>query len=329
MRNIRKIFVRAAAVLVFLFVLESTVRFLYEPYNTYSILSTEEYEELKGTLDTLFVGSSHSYFAFDPQLFDERMGTNSFNLASGAQPLFMSYQLVREGIEINPIKNVVLGISFSSLLKNEDDNSVLGGYDRLITLRGKIRTLLEDTDDNRRLHELFYSTRVDNWFDFSAVAENVRHKLSDTYREDVLAMDDNEYGYRGYWYSENVFNGQRNTDENRGYNVWDESKVKDINLEYLIKIMELCRDEGINLRIVILPVTQAFLDYAGDYEAMHDYYAKLADEYGAELYDCINYDNRAEDFPNEYFRDTSHLNRAGSQAFGNLLVDWIKEREGI
>ena len=61
MRNIRKIFVRAAAVLVFLFVLESTVRFLYEPYNTYSILSTEEYEELKGTLDTLFVGSSHSY----------------------------------------------------------------------------------------------------------------------------------------------------------------------------------------------------------------------------------------------------------------------------
>ena len=128
----------------------------------------------------------------------------------------MSYQLVREGIEINPIKNVVLGISFSSLLKNEDDNSVLGGYDRLITLRGKIRTLLEDTDDNRRLHELFYSTRVDNWFDFSAVAENVRHKLSDTYRKRCWLWMTMSTDTGGYWYSENVFNGQRNTDEKQG-----------------------------------------------------------------------------------------------------------------
>ena len=48
---------------------------------------------------------------------------------------------------------------------------------------------------------------------------------------------------------------------------------------------------------MILPVTQAFLDYAGDYEAMHDYYAKLADEYGAELYDCINMITGRRTFP--------------------------------
>ncbi len=82
MHSIKKILPRAAAVLCFVFLLESAVQFLYQPYDKYSIYANREYREQKGGVDTLFCGTSHVYYAFDPALFDKRLGTNSFNMGN-------------------------------------------------------------------------------------------------------------------------------------------------------------------------------------------------------------------------------------------------------
>ena len=45
----------------------------------------EFYETPKASLDLVFIGSSHVYCTFDPELVDEALGTSSFNFGSPLQ----------------------------------------------------------------------------------------------------------------------------------------------------------------------------------------------------------------------------------------------------
>ncbi|MEE0420641.1 MAG: D-alanyl-lipoteichoic acid biosynthesis protein DltD [Lachnospiraceae bacterium] len=327
MHSIKKILPRAAAVLCFVFLLESAVQFLYQPYDKYSIYANREYREQKGGVDTLFCGTSHVYYAFDPALFDKRLGTNSFNMGTGAQPMSSTYFLIREALDINPVKTVYLGISFSSLLKEENDSGKLGAYDRLITLRGRLRCIVDETSNNRRVNELFYSTRVNKYLDLNTVKTNLKEKLDPAYETTPPESDGNRYMYKGYLASDRIFSGKRTTEENKEYNVWDPENISQENLDYLVKIINLCEKKGVDLNLIIPPVTDSFLERAGDSQGMHDYYANIARAYEVDLYDFTNYQDRPVDFPNEYFKDASHLNQTGSQVFGNLLIDMILEKE--
>ena len=325
LRILGKIVLRIVMILCFVILLEEAVRFVYLPSAKYSIFANREYKAAQGTVDTLFCGTSHVYYAFDPELFDNRMGTTSFNMGTGAQLMSGTYFLIKEGVDINPIKNVYLGISFSSLLRSENDSARLGTFDRLTTLRGKLRYIASEDNNNRRMNELFYSTRVKNYFKIRSIKKNVSRKLKPDYKTTTPVAKENIYMYRGYQSSDAVFSGVRKTKTNKEYNVWDEANVSEESLIYLKKIIKLCKDKNINLTLVILPSTDAFLQEAGDYEGMHDYYQALTDEYNIPLYDFINYEDRLEDFPNEYFKDNNHLNLTGSRIFGNMFIDMLEQ----
>ena len=159
---------------------------------------------------------------------------------TGAQPMSSTYFLIREALDINPVKTVYLGISFSSLLKEENDSGKLGAYDRLITLRGRLRCIVDETSNNRRVNELFYSTRVNKYLDLNTVKTNLKEKLDPAYETTPPESDGNRYMYKGYLASDRIFSGKRTTEENKEYNVWDPENISQENLDYLVKIINLC-----------------------------------------------------------------------------------------
>lgn len=70
----------------------------------------EMYEQDK--IDVLFVGSSHCYRSFDPELLDGKMGKNTFNAGTSNQHLNGSYMIIKEAARYNDIEHIYLELYF-------------------------------------------------------------------------------------------------------------------------------------------------------------------------------------------------------------------------
>lgn len=68
--------------------------------------------------DILFMGASHCYRGFAPQVIAQKTGQSVFNLASSSQRLDTTYLLLREAVRRNKPKQVFLEVSFA--LAQED-----------------------------------------------------------------------------------------------------------------------------------------------------------------------------------------------------------------
>ena len=79
---------------------------LVDDLHSYSRVMLQEYYNQADQVDTIFVGSSHCYRSFDPELVDAALGTHSFNLGTSQQLPDGSYWLVREAAANSPLRTV-------------------------------------------------------------------------------------------------------------------------------------------------------------------------------------------------------------------------------
>lgn len=71
----------------------------------------EMYEQ--DNIDILFVGSSHCYRSFIPEILDEKLGKNTFNAGTSSQHLDSSYMIIREAAKYNDIEHIYLELYFN------------------------------------------------------------------------------------------------------------------------------------------------------------------------------------------------------------------------
>lgn len=313
MHNFKKIVPRLSLILAFVILFEGGIRFLYEPYTQYSIYANKEYKHLKGTVDTIFCGTSKTYSSFDPDLYDEALGTVSFNLGTGSQPLSSTYALIEDAFRLNPIKTVYLEVSFPTLQSAGGDLSRIGAADRVISPVGKLKSILTEKKSGVQIRKLFYSTRVSDYFDFASVKDNVRYKLSDK-KDTAPEMEDGEPEYlgRGFINNDNVYSGNRYTDTNIDSHSWKPEIHKQENIDLLNRIITLCQEKDAEIILISLPMPEVLLSHAGDMNDMHAYYQAIADNYGIKFFDMNFYENKNSLFTTEFFRDIVHLNRTGA-----------------
>ena len=67
-------------------------------------------------IDILFVGSSHCYRSFDPEIFDKELGMVTFNAGTSAQNLDGSYMIIKEAARYNDIKHIYLELYYEIAL---------------------------------------------------------------------------------------------------------------------------------------------------------------------------------------------------------------------
>lgn len=320
MRSFRKIIFRAALLAAFVALFDKTVRFCYESWTSATAISKEERTALKGTLDTVYCGTSLVFHAFNPAKLDEDLGTSSFCLGTGGQPVKGTYYLLRETADENPIRRVYMALSISTLKDELTDTAYLSASENFRTLRWKLRYLLSVGRENVTRAGLLYSTRLENYFKFDAVFRNVAHKLTSDELPDYYAGR----GFRQYTDIYQPTHGLDNPDGDR----WDpelgEAQAQEESVEYLKKIGEFCREQGIELTFVFMPLTQNYINSAGDLDALDSLYRDIAEEAGATYYNFNLYKERQEVFTNDKFKDWKHLNLDGSEAFCDLLEELLQ-----
>ena len=70
------------------------------------------HEEKKGGYDTIVVGASHCRGAIDPQRLDDKLGTNTLNLAIPGESVQDSYFLIKDAAKNNDIKTIIFDLDY-------------------------------------------------------------------------------------------------------------------------------------------------------------------------------------------------------------------------
>lgn len=269
----------------------------------------------ENTLDMVFVGSSHAYCTFDPEIFDKALGTNGFQMGTPLQHPDTTYYLLKEIYETQTPKTVVMEVYWDVL---DGDFSLKQAESYLEVSKNKTiqqEYLKKGFPVGARLrHELLPIRFQQEYFGFAS--KKMEENLEQMYgvsKEKAEAQEGTEY-YRskGYVFCDMMMleseydttNQFRHLDGKK----WTMAKRQ---RNYLEKIVALCKEKGSQVLFVTAPVANVSMDYIKNYDAIYEQVARMAEELEV-LYWDYNVINQEEGLlGNEDFRDDAHLNHGG------------------
>ena len=285
------------------------------------------YEQPEDSIDMVFIGSSHSYCTFDPENFDSVMGTSSWQMGTPLQHYDTSLYTLKEVLKTQSPKLVVLELYWD---------------------------MLDDAFDMKQANSFFEavndpSVKEDYVKDVFPLNEKVKYKLLPIrYQQDYFAYEADQlekaaedkfgvqgeqqpetngteyYLAKGYTYCDTVI-PEIELDETNQFKGLDgkQWKADETQIKYLNEIVDLCKEENIELVFVTAPIANISLNYIQDYDSIHEKMAQIAHDLGIKYLD-LNIANRDEALLKlENFRDDAHLNDSGVKIADAYYVDWL------
>lgn len=299
---------------------------LVDDYDSYTRVTYHEMYE-QDNIDVLFVGSSHCYRSFIPELLDEELHQNTFNAGSSAQAMDGSLMLIREAVKYNDIKHIYLEIYFGCAFGTRKDRTQMTGtYIISDYLRPSIdRTiyLLKASDTKYYANSFIIARR--NWsrlFDFEYITNILIKKSTERYKSydyECATSDVERYAGKGYVANTEVVSGW-NYFSTDGWESIDIENVSDDWRKDLKEIIEFCERKDIPLTLIGAPMSNFYLTGVGNYDEYIDCINKIIAEKDIEYYDfnlC-----RERYFPNasELFKDADHMNCYGAEIFSHSFA---------
>ncbi len=255
----------------------------YNSYYTFSRLDTSK------VYDYIFIGSSHTYHSFDPQIFEER-GYESYNLGSTNQTPLNSYYL----LEYLPIhtKKLILEI-YPEASNNSGKESF---FDLVNNLTG-IKPLLG-------MSAAIWDLRCFNLLSIHPILHNYNRTHS-------ILEPENDRGYVGY---DSVL-----TDTNRVASFVLNTGQLDKQLKYIQRIIDWCKSKNIEAILVYAPIPHK-------HKLIHeDYFTdRIQILSTGESILFINKGRNHDLNDHLHFYDDNHLNTEGVRIFNHLLLEELK-----
>ncbi len=303
--------------------------------NQVNLFTKQRYEEFyaqeKNSLDTVFIGSSHSYCTFDPNIIDEALGTSSWQLGTPSQTPDTSYYVLREVLNHQSPDTVVMEVYWD--MCDDEFQQKQSDYFFLVLENDELRAEYEKEvfPMNERLK---YNVDVIRYqpdyfaYQDSKMSEEIEEKYDVAKRWVAPANGIEYYDSRGYVYCDIILSeeemGSTNQFKNFDGTNW---AFNDASKMYLEKIIDLCASEGIELIFVTAPVANVSMDYIQNYDAVHETVAGFAEENNISYID-YNIINREEGMlTNENFRDDAHMNHSGVEIVDTHFIEFMKNRE--
>ena len=232
------------------------------------------------TVDVLFLGSSHAYSSFLPQVLYDEHGLTSYNLGMGNQNLVLNYFWLKEALKYQKPKVVVLEavyaffhepitVDFMDSANQKSLNYMHWSLNRLEAIRALCEIEPEGYSYGNFLPVFRYH---DRWKDLH----------EEDFTVDEIEKNSNLMGFSpAFRYYGNItdfepFDVDPSLDpDDVGV---EPEEMEPALLEYMDKIRELCEKEGIRLVLTVSPNTESTI---AQYVSLRQY----ADEHGLEYYD--------------------------------------------
>lgn len=272
------------------------------------------YRQPENSVDMLIVGSSHAFVDINTGTLWDEYGIASYLLGANIQPLANSYHYIKEALktqrpEVIMLEGFLLTDNTDYMVPEFIINNTYGlefGEDSMDTMNDTIppnADLLE-----YGLYYGRYHTRYDD-----------------------LSFDDFYYGtseedyyscFKGFHNLVGVTKGSRPHFNPRR----DLTTPLSLRIEYYYrKICQLCKDEGINLVVVVSPY-----DYYSNLDReKYNEARQIAAEYGFPLIDYNEYYDQMElDFDTDFY-DGGHLNVLGTRKYTSFLGQYIENNYNL
>ncbi len=321
------------------------VPFVYKVGLKYSQASTENlvngynqsrwndfYALPKNSLDMVFLGSSHSYCTFDPEIFDTALGTESFQLGMPLQHMDTTYYTLREVLNYQKPKCVVLEVYWDML----DDKFEL-------TQAGYLFQVMQNKElEEEYIREVFplseklkyytpsFRYQADYFaFETSEQKKKIEAKYNVAMPVSAKQQGTEKYRSKGYTYCDYNMLPDEFDKTNQFKNLdglkWEIDKTQQ---KYLLKLTDLCKQQGINIIWVTAPIANVSMDYIKNYDGIHNVIQTLADKYGVEYFDYNLINKEKNLLTNDNFRDDAHLNHSGVEIVDRDFIEKVSKYVG-
>lgn len=308
--------------LLFYLVNSGLIFLLREPDKLYVVTASQAAKEKKGEINALIFGSSHTAYGVDPMAFDEALGWTTFNAGSMLQDMQGAYYYLKDFDKSNNIEHVILNLSYSSWASDyKNDTKSLIILDRLSSPLVYAEYAFDTLSLDALYDLIFVPYRYRSNATFAQIAENVSGKLNETYLYSKKDLEGNrrEFPYMGFSPKDSSITSDfRRIPEAMP---WQQNEKSAENEEYLIRILDYCQEEGIEVILVSTPFTDAYVLQLKEYDEIRAYYTGLAGKYGIKYYDYNMI--RKEYFKTEtsyYWDDCHHMNFTGAQLFSKSFA---------
>ena len=237
-KNVIKIII---FILIFVVILNRITLLCVRKGNGYGTDILNFYKQKKNTIDIIYLGSSHSYTAFNPYLIEKNTGLNGYVFATQQQPIWITYYHLKEALKYQNPKYVILELHMP-VVQNEDfasEEVTRDGIDKMKTSINKIQAINNSVEKFNDRYSYY----------FNIMKYHTRYKdLSDSDWNAVIRG--NTVDNKGYIELENdkfkfpFSNIEKNNKE---------LKITSKNEIYLNKIIKLAKDNKIELIFVKTP----------------------------------------------------------------------------
>lgn len=259
-------------------------------------------EEDRGAI--YFLGSSHSYCTFSPNILEERCGVKSYVLASQKQPVDASYYYLKEAVKKHKPKVVVLDVMSCIYSEDFEEEGVIHSYSDPVPFSfNKLAMVVNAAPRRLWPQALFplikYHSR---WSELKDEDYTVRPKDYKDPRRGHVALQGQSEDFAGggdHFSSKDFLRHMRRSDK-----------------EILLKMKKYCDDRNIRFILVKTPTYNESL-----YKAALEDVKAFAKESAIPFVD-LNELKSAAGLEREDYYDGYHLNEAGAEKFNRTL--WSK-----
>jgi hypothetical protein len=262
----------------------------------------KEYRSLEeNSIDVLFIGTSHSYSAIDPMYMYGQSGLTSYVLGGPGLRLDLTYMVLQDALKTQSPSVVFLDMSAIQYEDQQEETKSHKISDQLPMSLSKLEYAFNNENDEMKpldvLFPLFrYHTRWESLEedDFKYVTDDLPltyvrgHYITYKTKATDLFFED-EYDFT----------------------------LTERNKDYFNRIVELCKDENIELITYKIPTPEW-------YEANSEAAQKLADEAGVtymELY--YDVDEIGLDVTEDFRDKKDHLNQKGAEKVSQYMLNYI------
>lgn len=263
------------------------------------------YNEPEDSMDVMFYGTSHMYCTVSPLALWKDSGLHSYVLATQQQPLLATYYYMKESLEHQSPKLMVLELLGACSTADTATEAVFRDcLDPLPWSRNKIELIQELVPRGQRSSYYFNFLKYHSrWKELNSL------DLDFSYRNSTDS-------YKGYIYLTPARPSQSRALD---YSQVEARPIPRENISILLDMKALAEEHGARLAFIIAPYEDAGLD-AGIYKSLHQF----ALEQDIPLLDFNQiYDQAGFDGDLDFF-DSNHLNSSGASKATARLADWLE-----
>ncbi len=338
MHNSKMAWFRAIMFCIIFVIINNLIVFSVCPKGNYSRNTLREMYTIDKNIDIVFAGSSYTIKDVNPYIMDKKLECNTFDYSFPSQIYTGTYYSLKELFKYHKPKLVVVTTDIESYVtKEEKVMAYIPVVMNFKSLLPKIEFFINLAKDGSYLDRLFV-WRMYHTKSLEDTIYNISKKIDKNYinyptKDQLEAYKNNKYGYIG--------KGFVPADENDSKYILDNNKlgrmvrkstdlgeIKSQNVEYLKKIVKLCRQNNSELILLHTPVEPSLIFSENNYFRFNEKISEIAKEEGVEYYDynLIKSELFKVKLGDGSFLDKFHLNGKGADEFSKSFAQFLKLR---